>query len=129
MSQENNDIHSGLVLVSWHLATSIWNWDRQVYDKVVDFDYSCWPIQCIANHLCCPNMIAAKVIKPTVLALMEVRFRTRCVMHDVPTGEMIGFLSEYGIEKDMLPTDMGGTVQLDLPTWAGSRRAIEMEEI
>ena len=54
-----------------------------------------------------------------------------CLIHDVPENEILGALSEYGISKEILPTMMGGGVDLDvwLPTWIAQRRALEMEEI
>lgn len=70
-----------------------------------------------------------RAIKPIVLALMHKELRSRFFIHDVPEGEILASLAPYGLEKDMLPTKMGGTVELNVSDWIEMRRAIEMEEI
>ena len=50
-------------------------------------------------------------------------------MHDASPSEIIGVLSKYGITKDMLPCEMGGTIQNHQLEWIANRRAIELEEI
>jgi hypothetical protein len=51
------------------------------------------------------------------------------VQHDVAETEILEVLSQYGLEKAMLPTLMGGTVELNLEEWIANRRAVEMEEL
>jgi hypothetical protein len=48
---------------------------------------------------------------------------------DVPDSQLLGILSDYGILKEMLPTKMGGTVQLNQAEWIANRRAAEPEVI
>jgi hypothetical protein len=62
---------------------------------------------------------------------MDKAARCRTLYHDVPASEILGVLADYGILKDMLPTSMGGTIDLDAwqKEWIARRRAIEMEEI
>jgi hypothetical protein len=50
-------------------------------------------------------------------------------VHDVSENEIVHALSEYGISREMLPTEMGGTVELNPTEWIAQRRAAEMEEI
>lgn len=72
-----------------------------------------------------------KVGRPLCYAFMDRASRARVVIHDVPESELLGSLSKYGITANMLPTNMGGLVDLDawLPRFIVQRRAIEMEEI
>ena len=60
---------------------------------------------------------------------MDKDLRIRTIFHDVPEGEILASLAPYGIEKYMLPTKMGGTVEFNVSEWIEMRRAIEMEEI
>lgn len=55
--------------------------------------------------------------------------RIHTIQHDVPENEIIEVLSNYGIYRDMLPTDMGGTVKLDLDEFVANRFATELEEL
>ena len=130
-SKENNEVNSGVVLVAWHKYTTIWNYDRQAFDRLVYFEKSCFPVQCIAQHICRPSSVVMELLKPVTAVFTDKRARVRTVFHDVPEDEPLNALSEYGILKDMLPTEMGGTLQLDLrmQEWMDTRRAVEMEEI
>lgn len=129
MSRENTDISSGIVILAWHPTSTIWSFDRKAYDHMVRFEQTCWPIQCISHHICCPTSVVMRVIKPIVFAFMDARTRTRSVVHDVPENEIANALLEYGIRKEMLPTGMGGTVEIDMMKWTADRRATEMEEL
>lgn len=65
------------------------------------------------------------------MATMDKAGRARTVIHDVPEKGILEALAEYGIAKHILPTIMGGDVDLDvwIPQFIAKRRAIEMEEI
>jgi hypothetical protein len=60
---------------------------------------------------------------------MDKRIRSRTLFHDVPESQIVDILSSYGILKEMLPTEMGGTVRLNQAEWMASQRAAESEEI
>lgn len=68
-------------------------------------------------------------LRTVLFALTNKCVRSRVVFHDVPESELLDSLSKFGILKDMVPTDMGGTVLLDRSEWIANRRALEMEEI
>jgi hypothetical protein len=67
--------------------------------------------------------------KPIIYALMNKQTRSRSVIHDVPDSLIIQDLSIYGILKDMLPIEMGGTIPLNQSEWIFNRRALEIDEI
>jgi len=94
------------------------------------FNQHCWPTRSLASHVCCPRMLLMRVLKPFMFALMSKEGRSRLQIHaGVPESEILDVLSRYGITKEMLPTEMGGTVRLNMSEWIAQRRAIEMEEI
>ena len=130
ISQENTDANSGFVVISSHnKGTTIWDYDRLVYDHFFYYEKSCFPVQCIGAHSCRPPSLILQIMKPVIYALMDKRLRTRAVVHNVPTNEILDALSTFGIMKDMLPTEMGGTIYLNQSEWMTARRAVEMEEI
>jgi hypothetical protein len=47
----------------------------------------------------------------------------------MPDSQVLGELSEYGILEGMLPTEMGGTLELNHPEWIANRRALELEDM
>jgi hypothetical protein len=71
----------------------------------------------------------ANIVKPIVFSLVDKHARSRMLIHNVPESQLLDVLSDYGILKNMLPTEMGGPVQLDPAEWIASRRAVELGEI
>ena len=63
------------------------------------------------------------------VAFADKRFRARTIAHDVSENEILDVLSKYGIQKEMLPTEMGGSIELNRSEWIANRWAVEMEEI
>jgi hypothetical protein len=45
--------------------------------------------------------------------MLDKRNLAHIVVHDVPESQLLDVLSDYGIHKELLPTEMGGTVKLD----------------
>lgn len=95
------------------------------------FEKTCTPSRLACVHVCCPSSIVMKVLKPIILAIKTKYNRFRMNFHDVPDTEIANVLSEYGIQKHMLPTEMRGAIPLNLyqAEWIETRRAIEMTEI
>lgn len=83
----------------------------------------------LPTHICCPSSILLRMLKPVVRALMSKALRTRMKIHDVSPSEIVDSLCPYGITKDMLPSQVGGSIHLDPLLWLANRRAAEMEEI
>lgn len=67
-------------------------------------------------------------MNPLLMALMDARGRSRIKFHGIPENAAAEVLSSYGIEKETLPTEMGGSVVLNQQEWIANRRALEMEE-
>ena len=45
------------------------------------------------------------------------------------SNEIANVFSSYGILKDMLPTSMGGSIQLNQSEWIAKRQVIDIEEL
>lgn len=123
-SQEKNDI----VTVVWDKESTVWEYDHKLYQKFAYFESSCWPCKFECFHVCCTPKLIARVVFPIFSALQSEQSRTRTIWHDVPESDILSALSAYGITKDMLPTEFGGTIQLNPSEWIAQRRALEMEE-
>ena len=126
-AQENTDIN-GIVQVACFKGATIWDYDK-IYDKIAEFYGNCFPVKILASHLCCPPKIITRVMIPIIHAFMNKDFRTRSLTHDVPEDDILDTLSKYGIEKEMLPVEMGGTIVLNQSEWIANRWATELEEI
>jgi hypothetical protein len=127
--QQNTDIVGGAVQISWVKGASLFDYDLKVYDKWAALQAHSWPTRVIASHICCAPRIITRLVKPIIHSFTDKRTRTRSLMHDESPSEIVGVLSKYGITKDMLPSEMGGTIQNHQLEWIADRRAIELEEI
>ena len=126
----NSDIGCSIVGVAWDKGSTIWDYDQKVFDTVLSCLRYAWPIRCAAIHVCCPPICMVRFAFPVIrAAVMDKWLRSRFEIHDVPECEIVQVLAEYGIQSDMLPTHIGGKVQLNQLEWIANRRAIEMEEI
>jgi hypothetical protein len=102
--------------------------DRNFASKMSYYSHHAWPIGAMPSHACCPDLALLRFVKPILYALLDRFHRSRLVLHDVAESEILEVLSQYGLEKAMLPTQMGGNVELNLEKWIANRRAVEMEE-
>lgn len=127
LAQTNNDARSGYVFVCWMKDFTIWDFDLSLYGRVIYFDNECLPVKRIATHVCCKPWIFIQVIQPVILAWLGKRDRLRRRVHR--ESNLLESLSECGILKEMLPTEMGGTIRLDRAEWIATRRAVELKEI
>ena len=128
-SQENTDMRSSVAQIIWLKNMTIWDYDRKVYDRMEYFETNAFPIRNCAFHICCAPSFVYRILKPILYAVKDKESRSRSLFHDVPESKIFDVLSSYGINKDMLPTDMGGTLQFGQCEWIASRRAAELEEI
>jgi hypothetical protein len=129
IAQTNIGHQPGFVVVNWAKDFTMWEYDHTLYDGIGRFDKTSWPVKPLAAHFCCPPWILVNVIHPLVNAACDSRIRHRTLVHNVPESQILNVLSSYGIMKDMLPTQMGGTIELSQSEWIANRRAVELEEI
>jgi len=117
------------VEIAWMKGASIFEYDPDVSDRLIMYLQKYWPVRTISVHVCCAPMVIRRFVMPIVHALVDPWCRSRLQIHNVSENEITNALSEYGIEKEMLPTEMGGTVELNPSEWIAQRRALEMEEL
>jgi hypothetical protein len=122
--------NANIVNLVWDKDSTLFDFDRHLYEKFSFFKYQCWPVKFECRHLCCTRNIAARVLLPVVLAFQSKQWRARFVVHNVPQEEIVSALAEYGITKEMLPSDtFRGTLQFNQSEWIAQRRAAELKEI
>jgi hypothetical protein len=120
---------AGFVVAFWCKNATIWDHDSYFARKMSYYSHHAWPIKSMPTHVCCPELAPLRFVKPIALALLDRSHRSRLVLHNTTESEILEVLSRYGLEKTMLPTQMGGTVELNLEEWVANRRAVEMEEL
>jgi len=121
--------NSDFVWIGWFKNTTMWDFGAVFLQKLIYYEKSCFPIKGVASHICCLPSVVLRILQPFHLALMDSRDRFRIIMHDVPEHEVVEALSNYGIEKRMLPMEMGGSFEYNPSEWIANQRAAEMEEL
>lgn len=155
LAQESNHKQNAIVQIVNSSKATIWDFDSKLYPWITYLEENAFPIRVAAHHLCAADSSIMRFIKPVrtllrvlfcccrflvltntfglfaqvVLALKSRSSRTRIQVHIVPEHEIVNHLPSYGIHAPMLPTDLGGTVQLNQLEWIALRRAVEMEEL
>lgn len=127
-AEKTTDLGSDCVLIAWDKTATIFDFPRATYDRIVEFEKTCLPVRFAAVHTCCPNA-AMNFMRPIMLALTDTRTRARTIVHNVPESTILDALISYGISKEMVPTELGGTIVLNQREWMENRRAVEMEEL
>jgi len=120
---------SDYIFIGWHYKTTVWDLSAEFVQKLIYYEKSCFPIKAAATHVCCLPNFVIRILKPLAWACMDTRGRSRVAIHDVPENEIVEALSNYGIEKHVLPTEMGGSFEFNPSEWIANRRATEMEEL
>lgn len=128
-SQTNAHVSSGIVFLEFATDVAVLNFDAKITDCNLYFDKHAWPVQFTARHVCCAPKILLRILKPICLAMLDKRARSRIMFHEDPESQIVDTLSTYGIKSDMIPTQMGGTLQFSMKEWVANRRAVELAEI
>lgn len=127
-ASENTHVRSGVVDIAWMKDVTIFDYDAQVFEVGVLYYQNYWPVKPVAVHLCCLPGVIGRYVVPIIHAVIDKWSRSRTRIHSVEAN-IVDTLQEYGIEKEMLPTMIGGTFELDPSEWIAQRRATEMEEL
>lgn len=128
MSREHGDF----VWILSHKGANIWNYNRCLITHIPYYYVNCWPIRTsMPTHVLGTNKFLLKLFRPVLMAKADRAGRTRGLIHDCQESEWLDVLAEYGIQKESLPTEFGGPLDIDewLTLWIAQRRSVEMEEI
>lgn len=130
ISEKTTDSSSGYILLLWDGDTSIADFDLEVFERGTRLEHSqCYPVKILTSHLCSLTYFVRNIMKPIVFAVMTKEARARTLVHHDENSNYVEILSPFGINGDMLPVEMGGTIRLDQQQWVAERRAVELDEI
>lgn len=100
----------------------------------MDFKLASWcrrllgdifPIPLRSSHFCHPSKVANYVLFPVLKFLMGRDMRLRFKSHYGSPQAVLCQLEGYGLTRDILPTELCGSVELDMKKWVHERLAHE----
>lgn len=123
---EHPNASEGYVRIVSGVGTTAWDLDGNVYRAYFHLIKNALPVSSRAMHMVClPEEVS--MIWKSAAPSFNKEFRSRLLIHDVPQSQVVETLAEYGISKDVLPVDLGGTCEFDLGDWLSDRRNFERE--
>ena len=70
-----------------------------------------------AFHIVHPPWFFGKIVFPIMKIVMPERMRKRVRVHVGSEEKVLNNLKEFGLDREVLPSDIGGDVMLDTDSW------------
>jgi hypothetical protein len=113
----------GLIFIDYAVGAKHSETDVVFTKLMIESFKGCMPVRFSAYHWCHPPSFVS-TLWPLAAAFMGKRLRKRVRIHTGPPQKVLRTLeTDFGFQKDELPTELGGTYQIDVPGWLGKRQA------
>jgi CRAL/TRIO domain len=112
---------NGMIFLAWPHHARFPQLDRALAKIVLGSIQGALPVRLSAFHLCQPPSFF-KLIFPITKLFLTDRTKKRLKVHVGSTSEVAAKLASFGLSKDDLPEQIGGTVKLDVEKWLKERR-------
>jgi hypothetical protein len=113
----------GVVVIGYPHRARLAQFDRKLMRMNGESIRQCIPIRLSAFHLCHPPAFFS-IVFPLVKLVFGDQLRRRILLHSGSTEHVLRSLADpYGLTRDVIPTDLGGDVALDVKSWLDARLA------
>jgi hypothetical protein len=117
----------GIIMIIYPHHVKLGQFNRELSKTIMGSIRGCLPLRLSALHMCHPPAVF-QIIFPVIKALMGARLRKRINIHFGSQEHVLERLeTEFGLHRDKLPTDLGGSTTLDHDKWIEDRLAMEQE--
>jgi len=121
LEEEETQKHGVVFLIYPHKAR-FKQFDRQLAKMNMESLKEAIPVRMSALHICHPPGFI-NLLLPIMKLLMGERLRKRIKFHTGSTENVLNSLETYGLTKDVVPTDLGGNIAIDMEGWLEDRKA------
>jgi hypothetical protein len=111
----------GIIILAYAHETTFWQLDRQLLTLIAQSLRGCLPVRLSCIHICEPPSFFS-IIFPIVKFFITGRLQQRIRVHSGGDWQVQQELLKCGLDKSVLPTQIGGDVTLDLHKWLARRR-------
>jgi hypothetical protein len=103
---------TGVVIVVFPHHAKISTIDRKLIKINIDSLSGCLPIRVGGFHICHPPWFFGKIVYPIMKVVMPTRMSKRIRVHVGSEEKVLENLKQFGLEKNVLPSDIGGDIVL-----------------
>jgi CRAL/TRIO domain len=110
----------GVVLISDPRKAKFSQTDSKLDQLMISSIRGCLPVRVSGIHLChMPTFFS--IIFPIIKVFLGQKLRQRITLHQGSVEHVLDRLQAYGLTRDHLPEQLGGTVPLDQEKWVDDR--------
>jgi CRAL/TRIO domain len=110
----------GVVLISDPRRAKFSQTDSKLDQLMISSIRGCLPVRVSGMHLChMPTFFS--IIFPIIKVFLGKKLRQRIILHQGSVEHVLDRLQVYGLTRDKLPDQLGGTVPLDQEKWVEDR--------
>ena len=121
--EESEDTQKhGIIMLMYPHNAQLSQFDRELGKMNMGSMQGILPLRMSAIHIIQPPKFF-KVILVFARLIMSKRTMKRMLFHFGSQQQVLEKLASYGLEKNVLPTEVGGTLEIDVVKWAEGRRS------
>lgn len=91
--------------------------DRKLMKLNMESLSGCIPVRMGGFHICHPPWFFGKIVFPIMRVVMPERMRKRVRVHSGSEEKVLDNLKDFGLGREVLPSEIGGDVILDTDSW------------
>jgi hypothetical protein len=120
---EDPAARNGIVALSCFVQTTLWDYDRRFERDFFNMERFFIPVKFCGIHCGAVHDLIARILKPIGFAHMSKEMRVRAVVTPLKDEALAASLEKYGLHKEAIPIEMGGTCQYSHCDWLAKRRS------
>eukprot|EP00585_Thalassiosira_rotula_P016934 CAMPEP_0196193048 /NCGR_PEP_ID=MMETSP0911-20130528/49338_1 /TAXON_ID=49265 /ORGANISM="Thalassiosira rotula, Strain GSO102" /LENGTH=369 /DNA_ID=CAMNT_0041465265 /DNA_START=3 /DNA_END=1111 /DNA_ORIENTATION=- len=110
-------IYKGMVAIAHPQHAKISVVDRKLMKLNIESISGCIPIRIGGFHIVQPPWFFTKIVFPFMKVIMPDRMRKRVRVYSGGEAKILKELKEVGLGREVLPSEIGGDVILDIESW------------
>jgi hypothetical protein len=107
----------GIVAIGYPHNVKLSYLDRKLMKMNMESITGCIPVRLGGFHICHPPWFFGHIVFPIIKVIMPERMRKRLRLHQGSNEKVLASLKKFGLEREVLPIDLGGDVILDTDSW------------
>ena len=116
----------GVIVISDPSKAKFCHMDRKLLKMLLPSILGVMPMRTSAYHVCNAPTVVASVAYPFIKPFLPDGLRKRVFFHSGAEAKLLDQLKMYGLEKNAIPTQIGGRFEINHMKWLDQRRVDEL---